>query len=104
MSWRQAVQRMVPYSGWMYWTRLALESAAKHTAPALIPAERIARSILVIRGRKVLLDADLAALYGVPTKALVQALKRNPDRFSDDFLFQLNRKEFSRLRSQIVTS
>src|SRR3989442_12510934 len=65
---------MVPYSGWMYWTRLA----------------RIARSILVIRGRKVLLDTDLAALYGVPTKALVQAVKRNPERFPDDFLFPLD--------------
>jgi hypothetical protein len=73
-------------------------------SPALIPAERIARSILVIRGRKVLLDADLAAMYGVPTKALVQAVKRNPERFPDDFLFQLNREEFDHLRSQIVTS
>jgi hypothetical protein len=95
---------MAPYSGWMHWTRLALEPAAEDTRPVQIPAKRIARSILLIRGRKVLLDADLAALYGVPTKALVQALKRNPERFPDDFLFQLNREEFSRLRSQIVTS
>ena len=70
----------------------------------MVPAERIARCILVIRGRKVLLDADLAVLYGVPTKALVQAVKRNPERFPADFLFQIDRREFDRLRSQIVTS
>jgi hypothetical protein len=70
----------------------------------VVPAERIARSILILRGRKVLLDADLAALYGVRTKAVVQAVKRNPERFPDDFAFRLTGDEFARLRSQSVTS
>lgn len=69
-----------------------------------IPAERIERSILVLRGRKVLLDADLAKLYGVETKVLLQALKRNPDRFPKDFMFQLTDQEFRDLRSRFVTS
>jgi hypothetical protein len=71
---------------------------------SLIPVERIERSILLIRGHKVMLDADLAALYGVETKRLLQALKRNISRFPPDFLFQLNTEEFENLRSQIVTS
>jgi hypothetical protein len=69
-----------------------------------IPAERIERSILVLRRHKVLLDADLAKLYGVETKVLLQALKRNPDRFPKDFMFQLTDQEFRDLRSQFVTS
>jgi len=56
-------------------------------------------SILAIRGQKVLLDADLAALYGVPTKALNQAVKRNADRFPDDFRFQLTARE----KAEVVT-
>jgi phage regulator Rha-like protein len=71
---------------------------------SLIPVERIERSILLIRGQRVMLDADLAALYGVETKRLLQALKRNISRFPPDFVFQLNRQEFENLRSQIVTS
>ena len=51
-----------------------------------------------------MLDVDLAALYGVPTKMLIQAVKRNLDRFPDDFMFLLTVKEFATLRSQIVTS
>ncbi len=62
------------------------------------------RSILLIRGQKVILDRDLAALYGVATKALVQAVKRNSARFPADFMFQLSSREFRNLRSQIVTS
>ncbi len=54
--------------------------------------------------RKVLLDADLAALYEVPTKVLLQAVKRNLERFPEDFMFQLDKQEFAILRSQIVTS
>ena len=57
---------------------------------ALVPPERIERSILLIRGHKVMLDADLAALYGVEPKRLLQALKRNIFRFPPDFVFQLN--------------
>jgi hypothetical protein len=70
---------------------------------SLIPMERIERAILLIRGQKVMLDADLAALYGVKVKALVQALKRNIERFPDDFMFQLTPEEYGALRSQIVT-
>ena len=70
----------------------------------LVPAERIERRILLIRGQKVMLDSDLATLYGVPTKVLLQAVKRNADRFPDDFMFQLDTEEFRNLRSQFVTS
>lgn len=55
----------------------------------MVPSERIAHSILLLRGQKVFLDADLAELYGVPTKVLVQVVKRNLERFPDDFVFQL---------------
>ncbi len=64
----------------------------------------IADSILVIRGQKVLFDYYLAELYGVETRALVQAVKRNRDRFPDDFMFQLTKEEEQALRSQIVIS
>ena len=60
--------------------------------------------ILTIRGRKVLLDVDLAELYETPTKALIQAVKRNLPRFPADFMFQLTEEEYADLRSQIVTS
>jgi len=63
----------------------------------LIPAERIERSILLIRGEKVMLDADLAILYGVSTKALNQAVKRNRDRFPPDFMFRLTNGEKKRV-------
>jgi hypothetical protein len=65
-----------------------------------LPPERIERAILLLRGHKVLLDADLAALYGVATRVLVQAVHRNRTRFPDDFMFQLSDEEFARLRSQ----
>lgn len=71
---------------------------------SLIPVDRIERAILLIRGQKVMLDADLASLYGVETRVLVQAVKRNLERFPEDFMFQLSREEFAVLRSQIVTS
>lgn len=70
----------------------------------LVPAERIEQAILLIRGQKVLLDADLAALYGVETKALVRAVKRNAERFPADFMFQLSPEEVTRLRYQFGTS
>jgi len=59
--------------------------------------EKIIRKILVIRGKKVMLDVDLAALYGVPTKRLNEQVKRNIDRFPEDFMFQLSRDEYSAL-------
>jgi phage regulator Rha-like protein len=70
----------------------------------LVPIERIEQAILLIRGHKVMLDADLAVLYGVQTKVLVQAVKRNLARFPEDFMFQLTKEEFDDLRSQSVTS
>jgi hypothetical protein len=70
----------------------------------LVPVERIERAIHVIREHKVILDADLAELYQVETKALVRAVKRNLDRFPEDFLFQLTKKEFAILRRQAGTS
>ncbi len=71
---------------------------------ALIPAEPIEGFIHLIRGNKVLLDRDLASLYGVETKHLVQAVKRNKERFPEDFMFQLTDQEAENLMSQIVTS
>lgn len=69
----------------------------------LIPAERIETKILLLRGQKVMLDRDLAALYEVETRALNQAVKRNADRFPADFMFELTRDEVMRI-SQSVTS
>jgi hypothetical protein len=69
----------------------------------IIPLERIAQTIFVIRKQKVMLDRDLAALYGVETRVLNQAVKRNTDRFPDDFVFSLSREEIGRI-SQTVTS
>ena len=70
--------------------------------PELVSLEHIDRSILVLRGTKVLLDSHLAALYGVETRELLQAVKRNVDRFPDDFMFQLTSDEFQNLKSQSV--
>ena len=70
----------------------------------LISIERIERTIYLIRGEKVMLDRDLAELYEVQTKALNQAVRRNSNRFPDDFMFQLSEKEVADLnRSQFVT-
>jgi hypothetical protein len=79
----------------------------------VVHMERITHAILFIRGQKVMLDSDLAELYGVATKVLIQAVKRNEDRFPEDFMFQLSGEEFEHwmrqngttsLRSQFVTS
>ena len=70
----------------------------------LLPTARIERSIYLLRDQKVVLDHELADLYGVPTKALKQAVRRNLDRFPSDFMFELTKEEFADLRSQIVTS
>jgi hypothetical protein len=75
---------------------------AKHAA--LVTGEQITQSILVFRGHKVLLDEDLATLYGVATGVLVQAVKRNIRRFPADFMFQLTDAEWTVLRSRIVIS
>ena len=70
----------------------------------LIPVAEIEGKISLVRGKRVLVDHELAVLYGVPTKVLLQSVKRNGERFPADFMFQLNRDEFAGLRSQIVTS
>lgn len=70
---------------------------------SIVPVERIERAIIVLRGQRVLLDSELAALYGVTTKALNQAVRRNAERFPADFMFQLSDEEATRLRSQSVT-
>jgi len=75
---------------------------AKKTS--VIPIERIAERILLIRGRKVMVDSDLADLYGVATNRLNEQVKRNINRFPSDFMFQLDKAEFSNLKSQIATS
>jgi hypothetical protein len=76
---------------------------AKNTGSTLA-VESIGSHIHLIRGHRVILDADLAALYGVQTKVLVQAVKRNLPRFPTDFMFQLSSDEWANLRSQTVTS
>ena len=70
----------------------------------LIPTEIIENKIFLIRGHKVMLSMHLAELYDVPPKVLIQAVKRNKERFPGDFLFQLSNKEYEILKSQIVTS
>jgi phage regulator Rha-like protein len=70
----------------------------------IIPVEKIASKIHLIRNIKVMLDRDLAELYGVETKVLKQTVKRNIDRFPKDFMFEMTKNEFKNLRSQIVTS
>jgi len=71
---------------------------------APVPVEIIEGKILLIRGQKVMLSSDLAQLYGVEPKVLIQAVKRNIERFPEDFMFQLTNQEFINLKSQIVTS
>ena len=71
---------------------------------ALVPLEVIERRILLLRGHKVMLDSHLAELYQVETKVLNQAVRRNADRFPEDFMFRLSTQETDALRSQIVTS
>ena len=69
----------------------------------LVPSKRIAHSILPLHGQEVFLDADPAEHCGAPTKVLAQAVKRNPEHFTDDFMFQLANQEVNVLRSQFVT-
>src|SRR6266849_3891082 len=77
---------------------------SKNPSQALIPAGVIEHRIYLLRNHKVMLDRDLAHLYGVDTRILNQAVKRNRERFPEDFMFQLSSKETRNLRSQIVTS
>ena len=69
-----------------------------------IALDAIAKRIVVLRGQRVMLDTDLAVLYGVETKHLIRAAKRNPGRFGEDFMFQLSEEEWNNLRRHFVTS
>jgi hypothetical protein len=77
---------------------------AKKELQLLVEEQKILNRIYVIRGQKVMLDKDLAEMYGVETKQLKRQVKRNNERFLKDFMFELTRKEFDNLRSQIGTS
>jgi hypothetical protein len=77
---------------------------AKSKSELIMPDEIVMSKILLIRGKKVMTDRDLAELYGVPTKRLNEQVKRNIDRFPGDFMFQLTDEEFENLRSQFATS
>jgi phage regulator Rha-like protein len=81
-----------------------MNTKSQKSAQVAIPQKIIENKIYMIRGRKVMLDQELAALYKVATKALIQAVKRNGKRFPADFMFQLSKTEYNNLRSQIVTS
>jgi len=71
---------------------------------AIVLANRVSSKILILRNQKVILDTDLAELYGVPVKRLNEQIKRNPQRFPDDFLFTLTSEEYQNLKSQDATS
>jgi hypothetical protein len=77
---------------------------AKRKLPIAVSAEQIENQILIVRGQRVMLDSDLAALYGVPTSRLNEQVKRNQNRFPNDFAFRLTQKEFTDLISQFATS
>jgi hypothetical protein len=76
----------------------------KSSTDMLIVSDRIERMVHIVRGQRVMLDFDLARLYGVPTSALNQAVRRNADRFPEDFAYQLTQQEVMDLMSQIVIS
>jgi len=70
----------------------------------IVPLKNLMNKIIYLHGQKVMLDSDLAELYGVETRILNQAVARNPERFPKDFMYQLTNKEFTILKSQFVTS
>jgi len=79
-------------------------SVMNQSAQSIIPEEYVASKIYFIRGQKVILDSDLADFYGIETGNLNKAVKRNIERFPEDFMFQLTKEELENWRSQIVTS
>ena len=81
-----------------------MSAVASHNTSALTRVENIARAILVLRGHRVLLDTELAALYGVTTRRLNEQVRRNRSRFPADFLFELSAEEFANLKSHFATS
>ncbi len=80
------------------------KAEVKAIETAIVTLDQVEKRIYIIRGDKVMLDSDLASLYGVTTKAFNQAVGRKSDRFPDDFRFQLTEEEYESLRSQFVTS
>jgi hypothetical protein len=86
------------------WLTYVLRMAKKKASEPIATIEQIERSIHVIRGQRVMLDSDLAQLYGVMTKQLNQQVSRNKERFPEDFAYQLTLQEFRNLKSQIATS
>jgi hypothetical protein len=78
--------------------------AMKAVKNLIVPIKQIESLILIIRGQRVMLDEDLAAIYGVATRRFNEQIKRNLDRFPDDFMFRLSKEEAESLRSQIATS
>jgi hypothetical protein len=81
---------------------MAKSHKARQAGTTSLPAEYIAQSILFLRGQRVILDRELAAIYGVETRTFNQAIKRNRERFPEDFMFQLDSEEAERSRSQTV--
>lgn len=81
-----------------------MTSSSQRPGKTVTASRPVESCIHVIRGQKVMLDSDLAALYGVPTKAFNQAIRRNMERFPEDFMFQLTQEESAILRSQSVTA
>jgi len=76
----------------------------KNNVTITVPEERLLHHIYIIRGKKVMLDKDLANLYGIETKRLKEQVRRNRTRFPADFMFELTKKEFENWRSQFATS
>lgn len=83
--------------------KLKTISMAKKELQALVAEQKILNKIYVIRGERIMLDRDLAEMYGVETKVFNQSIKRNKERFPKDFMFMLSEKEWSNLKSQIAT-
>ena len=81
-----------------------MNSDKSKPTPSILPLELVTHRIVVLRGQRVIVDADLAALYGVETKRFNEAVKRNTEKFPGDFMFQLGAEEFAALRSQFATS
>ena len=81
-----------------------MNSDTSKPTSSLLPLELVTHRIVVLRGQRVIVDADLAALYGVETKRFNEAVKRNTEKFPGDFMFQLSAEEFAALRSQFATS
>lgn len=79
-------------------------STRRTVAESIVPIERVQQAILMLRGQRILLDSDLARIYQVETKVLVRAVKRNIERFPEDFMFQLSTEELQALRCQNGTS